>query len=141
MSNITSNSAVAQEQLFTELTPEEGSVIEGGAFLAVHGIYAVKAGADTFGNDDTLIKVATGGTTKQIGGEYSMSSGKYASVGQGIEFNDLARLDLYDEDGIWSRDDHMGGFWISPTSTNGPKWSPLLSGSGSQYYVNYSVYA
>ncbi|NER31807.1 MAG: hypothetical protein F6J89_30410, partial [Symploca sp. SIO1C4] len=35
-----------QEQLFTELTPEEGAVIEGGAWLYLYKATAINAGAD-----------------------------------------------------------------------------------------------
>ena len=131
-------SGVSSEQLFTELTPEQAAVIEGGVFLLVDGIQAIRAGADGFpsGKDDTYITV----NGQRLTGEIGMSTGDYASVNRGIGFDGSARLELFDADGFLNgKDDNMGGFTVTGP-TNGPAIA-RVSGSGSTYDVYYRVFA
>ncbi|MCC5661467.1 hypothetical protein LC608_31845 [Nostoc sp. XA010] len=124
-----------KEQLFTIITPEEGANISGGKAyeLVIKRLYCVKAGADILGDDETKLLV---NGSKLWGADMGAGSNK--------EFDPLLRVSvdngefvgLYDGDGIWSRDDSMGGFTINglqeATTIN-------LSGSGSQYTLTYKV--
>jgi hypothetical protein len=67
------------EQLFSELTPAEAAVVEGGLRLTIDRIQAIRAGADPIGADDTYITV--NGT--KIWGDYSMTTGQTRSVNRG----------------------------------------------------------
>ena len=133
--NITSTSnysAVDQEQLFTELTLEEGAVIEGGKFVSIQKIQAIRADADFIGQDDTYITI--GGT--KIWGEFGFSTGQTRNVNRGRTFGSSTRVALFDEDP--GNDDSLGSFTVSGL-TNGS--IARVSGSGSTYDVYYRVTA
>lgn len=121
------------EQLLTELTVEQASIVEGGKTLIIHGIEAAHAGADIGSADDTYIKV----DSRKIWGENSMSNGSYKTVNYAKDFTYAASIALFDED--WGNDDYMGGFTVS-NLTNGQAVRQV-SGSGSTYNVYYSVTA
>ncbi|WP_100904466.1 hypothetical protein [Nostoc flagelliforme] len=134
-------SSVGSEQLFTELTPEQAAVIEGGValFLIVDGLQAIKAGADGFpsGNDDTYLTV----NGRQLGGEIGFTTGQYSTIGLGATFGigNSARVELFDADsGFNGKDDNLGGFTVTGT-TNG-QVKTRVSGSGSIYDVYYRVF-
>ncbi len=136
--NITSTSnysVVGQEELFSELTPEQASVIEGGKFLYIDKIQAIKTGADPWGPDDTYITV----NTQKIWGAVEMSAGQTRSVNVGTMFDNSAKINLFDKDGgFFGDDDYMGGFTVSqPTNGIVPM---RVTGGGSAYDVYYSVF-
>ncbi|NJL09811.1 MAG: hypothetical protein HC908_05310 [Calothrix sp. SM1_7_51] len=128
-----SNFVVSPEELFTELTPEEGAIIEGGKSVLIRKIQAIKAGADTFSADDTYITI--GG--KKVWGEKSMTTGQSREVYERRYFNGSTRVALFDED--LGRDDQLGSFTVSG-ATNGTAIA-RVSGSGSSYDVYYQVFA
>jgi preprotein translocase subunit YajC len=123
------------EQLFTELTPAEAAVVEGGLRLTIDRIQAIKAGADSLSNDDTYITV--NGT--KIWGNYGMNSGQTRLVDQSRTIRgSSARVELFDAD--WpDSDDSMGGFTAG--NTNGRQLRARVSGSGSTYDIYYRGYA
>jgi len=123
------------EQLFSELTPAEAAVVEGGFRLTIDRIQAIKAGADLVGADDTYITV--NGT--KIWGNASMTTGQARNVKRGYTGpGSSAQVQLFDSD--WpSRDDSMGGFTAG--NTNGALRRVRVSGSGSTYDVYYRGYA
>ncbi|MHC5775636.1 hypothetical protein [Nostoc sp.] len=135
----TSNSDLAcidDEQLFAQLTPEEGAVIEGGAFLLIDQLQAIKADADTFGDDDTYITV----NGSKLWGPDSFSTGQTSGVNRGLGVDFPARIELFDEDGGFNgSDDSLGGFTING-STNGAAAIARVSGGGSIYDVYYRVF-
>ncbi|MGV0103450.1 hypothetical protein NSTCB13_02053 [Nostoc sp. DSM 114160] len=137
MSKIISTNAavVAQEQLFTNLTPEEASVIEGGYNLYVSSIVCLKDGADTFSQDDVYANVTVDEITSKlnVGG---MSAGDGKNLGWEFTFFENAEISFFDSD--WpDSDDALGGFSVSGP-TNGIQRT-TISGGGSRYRVSYSV--
>ncbi|MEH2181978.1 hypothetical protein [Nostoc sp.] len=124
-----------KEQLFTNLTPEEGADLNGGAAydLVIKQLYCVNAGADILGDDDTMLKV--NGNKVWSGGMGSGSNKDFDPLLH-VGVDNGSFVGLYDDDGFWSGDDFMGGFTInglqSPTTIT-------LSGSGSQYTLTYKV--
>ena len=135
MSNI--NKITANEQLFTELTPEEGAVVAGGAYLYIEKIHAINAGADTTSKDDTYITV----DGNKIWGEKYFTDGDSHDVKFTKHFNGELSINLYDSDSnlFEGDDDFMGGFTVSSASTNGMSIE-TVSGGGSTYQVHYKVY-
>jgi preprotein translocase subunit YajC len=124
------------EQLFTELTPVEAAVIEGGIRLTINRIQAIKAGADTIGADDTYI-TANG---SKIWGDYSMTTGQTRSVNRSLTTSGSStRVELFDDDPWPNRDDSLGGF--TAVNTNGRLRRERVNGSGSTYDVYYSALA
>ncbi|MEH2202455.1 MAG: hypothetical protein V7K53_00035 [Nostoc sp.] len=137
MSKIISTNAivVAQEQLFTNLTPEEAAIIEGGYNLYVSSIVCLKDGADTFSQDDVYANVTVDEITSRldIGG---MSAGDGKNLGWEFNFFENAEISFFDSD--WpDSDDALGGFSVSGP-TNGIQRT-TISGGGSRYRVSYSV--
>ena len=133
MSNI--DKMTANEQLFTELTPEEGAVVEGGfGVLHIHKIKAINAGADPWppGNpDDTYIKV----NGLEVWGKHGMKKNWIKTVNFRDIYEGSIDVQLWDSD--WpSADDYLGGFTALPEDNflGAPK---IVSGSGSKYAVYY----
>ncbi len=124
-------------QLFTELTPEQGANICGGKAyeLVIKSLYCVNAGADVAGADDTMLKVDG---IKYWKGDMGAASNKEFDPRLKIEVDKGSFVGLYDEDGIWSRDDFMGGFEINGLQT---ATTTTLYGSGSTYKLTYAVVA
>jgi hypothetical protein len=123
------------EQLFSELTPAEAAVVEGGFRVVIDRIQAIRAGADPVGADDTYITV----NGRKIWGEYSMTTGQTRLVNRSRTTpGSSARVQLFDAD--WpDSDDSMGGFTAG--NTNGALTRARVNGSGSTYYVYYRGYA
>lgn len=140
MSKITStaNAAVeAQEQLFTNLTPEEASVIEGGYSLYVSSIVCLKDGADPWykGKDDVYANVTVDEITerKSVG---DMGTGDGKNLGWEFPFFENVEISFFEND--WpDADDPLGSISVSGL-TNGIQRT-TISGSGSRYRVSYSV--
>ena len=121
-----------QTDLLTELTDEQAATVEGGLFVLITGLQAIKAGADWIGNDDTYLTV----DGKKIWGSQDFSTGTYRSVNRGLDVGSIGRIDLFDADP--GRDDNMGGFTVS-SATNGVARA-RVSGSGSTYDVYYQAF-
>jgi hypothetical protein len=124
------------QQLLTDLTVEQSAIVEGGRFLYIQGIQAIKAGADSTSNDDTYMTFTDSTGSKTALGETSMSTGKYKAVNFGTTFEGVGSIQLFDSDVFF--DDSMGGFQVS-SPTNGLAVK-RVSGSGSTYDVYYSVF-
>lgn len=124
------------EELFTELTPAEAAVVEGGVRVVIDRIQAIKAGADPVGADDTYITV----NGDKIWGNYSMTTGQTAFVGKSYTApGSSAQVRLFDADPWPNRDDQMGGF--TAVNTRGVLTPVRVSGSGSTYDVYYRGFA
>ncbi|MBE9103578.1 hypothetical protein IQ229_01030 [Nostoc cf. edaphicum LEGE 07299] len=142
MSNIStsSNSVVDQEQLFTDLTPEEGSVIEGGATLWLYSATAIQANAD-FGsrNGDDVYARINGYKTNKTN---DVDAGEAVTFNIDRYFSGTASINFFDSDGglFTGSDEYLGGFTVGSTPTNGTV-TTRISGSGSIYDVVYAVYA
>lgn len=133
------SSVVVQEQLFTELTPEEGAVIEGGASLYLYKATAVKANADFgWGNGDDVYARINGDKTNTTN---DVDTGETANFFKWKQFSGTANINLFDSDGgLAGDDDYLGGFSVGTTPTNGLV-TKRISGGGSIYDVTYGVYA
>ena len=125
------------EQMFTVLTPQEASVIEGGAYVRVNRIKAITASSD--GSDDPTdeVKIHVGGTN--IWGSYSMVSGMTRNVGRGRRFDNPTLIEIFDDDTWPNPDDSAGSISINP-SMRGTFTRPA-SGDKSQYEVNFTISA
>ncbi|MBD3884668.1 hypothetical protein IFO70_23300 [Phormidium tenue FACHB-886] len=128
-------SPALDDQLFTDLTAEQAAVVEGGAkLLSVRKIQAIRAGADTFGADDTYLTI----NGEKVFGPRGMSTGNTATVNRAVEFSGSATISLFDEDGFLNGDDDfMGSFSVSQ-ATQGTQRA-RVSGGGSTYDVYYRV--
>lgn len=133
--NIMSN---FNSQVFTELTSDQASIVEGGLSLTIHSVHCLKADADSFfaGSDDLFI-TADGSF---VAGTFSMKSGRKRTVN--CTFNssrNTIAVDLFDDDQatVFDQNDYLGGFTAS--STGGQIFSKRVSGSGSRYRVFYSA--
>jgi len=122
------------EQLFSELTPAEAAVVEGGMGLIIDRIHAIKAGADNGNPDDTYITV----DGKKIWGYYSMTTGQSRDVNKTTApLGSSARVELFDDDR--NAHDGLGGF--SARNTNGVQKRARVSGGGSIYDIYYRAFA
>ena len=130
-------SGVSSEQLFTELTPEQAAVIEGGLSLYIDKIEAIRTGADALGRDDVYIN-ANG--NKIWGGKKGerMRAGDTKSVETSFSFDGSATIDLFDRDP--GKDDFLGSFTVNSV-TNGTTAATVSLGqlSASEYKVFYTV--
>ena len=121
------------EQLFTELTPEQAAVVEGGLFIHIERLDAIKAGADTLSKDDTYIKI----NGEKIWGKESFRTGQKRDVNRGLSVDSsFARVTLFDQD--FGDDDYLGGF--TAYNTSGSERRAQVSGSGSTYDVYYRAF-
>ncbi|WP_424094527.1 hypothetical protein [Moorena producens] len=87
----------AAEELFTELTPEQGAMVEGGATVTgeisvfIDKIQSIKAGADLIGKDDTYMTI----NGNKIWGDKSFSTGQTRGVNLGTSTpGAFARVEL-----------------------------------------------
>jgi hypothetical protein len=127
------------EQLFTELTPEEAAVIEGGKRIILHKIKCVRANMDTpasLNSDDVYIKI--GGQT--VWGPKSMDDGHIIELNDiGRNFSNSINVSLWDDDGIFG-DDEIDNKNFSAI-TNGWKSASFTNSNGSSYRLTYKVTA
>lgn len=123
------------EQLFSELTPAEAAVVEGGLRLTIERIKCIENGADILGPDDTFMTL----DGKRFWGAYSMVEGQTRNVNKSYTNSVKAvNVKLFDGDPIGG-DDELGGFLAF--NTNGALRSKRVSGGGSEYEVFYRASA
>lgn len=132
MSNI--NQIAANQELFTELSNEEGSVIQGGYTVTLEKIVAINAGADNGSKDDLYVKI--GGN--KIGPEHDMGTGDTAYYNISVEYQTQTNIDLFDADGWLNPDDHIGT--VTAMGFTYGTYIQRVSGSGSTYDVYYNVH-
>jgi hypothetical protein len=136
MSNIDTAIYTSDELLFSELTPEEGAVIEGGAILLLHKATALKASSDILpgvNGDDVVIKIDG---NKIFGTKKNVKTGDTFSIDKFYQFNGTASIDFFDADPPGNPDDYLGGFTVNnPTAYT----SKIIEGSDSRYRVFYEV--
>ena len=120
------------EQLFTELTPVEAAVIEGGKTFYLYSIEAIKAGADKGGDDDAYLNIGGKKVWSKKMGTGSTSSDLTISESIGKD----ATISLFDADPWPNRDDLIDSFVVNSTTK---KTTKTLEGSGSKYKLTYSI--
>jgi hypothetical protein len=119
------------EQLFTEITPEQAETVEGGKRIDILTIRCIKSSESA----DELFFVING-TRQLFGTPISMQSGGVANAGVSANFNGTANVGLFDQDGNnQANADPLGSF---SASTNGTK-TVRVSGSGATYEVTFKV--
>lgn len=140
MSNINTAISTSDEQLFAELTPEEGAVIEGGATLLLYKATALRASSDITpgtNGDDVVVKI---NGNKVHGTVQDVETGETFNINKFHVIDGTASITFFDAD-VWGNpDDYLGGFTVGSTPTNGKKWKQI-SGSDSIYNVQYEVIA
>ncbi len=114
---------VSDEQLFTELTPEEGAVVEGGANLQLRYLFANKPP-----QNDPIIRV--GGTDAFARDNVNTTK----SIFKTLEYSGDTTLSIWDADPGLNNDDLIAFVNLGPTPTNGIKF---LNGGG--YSLSYQV--
>ena len=129
MSNI--DKMTANEQVFTELTPEEGAVVEGGVKFELLGIDVIKRKKQ---ND---LYVNFNGT-RMFGIENNIGSGYYDETKNPVYFDSRGRLEIWDADrGLFSsKDDRLGSWSISNTPGT---YSHTAKGKGYEYRLDFRI--
>ena len=125
-------SVVDQEQLFTELSPEEGSVIEGGATFKLAFLKVDKAAKEY----DIYLNF----NGNRVFGTKTVYTGDYFENlnGTSFEFQNGGSVSLWDEDNsLWDSDDDPLGSW-SVSTIPGRYWASV-SGDGFDYYFEYDI--
>ena len=126
-----------QKQLFTELTPEEGAAVSGGAAITIHSIKALNVGADTGGfegfRDDVFIEV----NDRELDFYQEMKSGDVAIVNKTVNFTEKAFVELWDADIAPNDDDLLGAFTVDGTRKG--RQTRTVGASGSKYEVTFSI--
>lgn len=127
------------QSICTNLTDEQASAAQGGLFVLVDKLQAIKAGADSgpfFPNDDTYLTI----DGDKVFGPKGFSTGTTRTVNAGGDYGSSARIELFDDDNfLRGKDDPLGGFTVS-SSTGGKQIRRRVSGSGSTYDVYYRAF-
>ena len=123
------------EQLFTDLTPEEAAVLEGGFKMRLHNLYA---GSITYddrrgrsGADEPAFYV--NGRKKWAG--KGLRRGKAIKVGKTISTDSLYNLKFLERDP--GKDDPVR-FERLVLGRGGKYWTAVFRGSGASYGLNFS---
>lgn len=121
------------EQLFTDLTPEQAAVVEGGAYR-LNTIEGIRVSADPVGGDEPYIN-ANG---KKIWSG-SLEQGGTANIGKTISAS--AFVTIYDDDPWPNPDDPIGGGKTLPKPANGRSGAVYFDGGAgsSRYRLTYTV--
>lgn len=123
-----------QNQLFTELTPEQASIVEGGAWLQIGALYSEYTGADPDSGDDAYIEV----NGKKLWGTKEFNGKMSYSVDKGIFFKDYAFINVIDKD---DSSNQLVGYGHMSEHNNLGSWVKLNSANGSQYWIYYQMTA
>ncbi|NEO02302.1 MAG: hypothetical protein F6K50_45200 [Moorea sp. SIO3I7] len=94
------------EELFTELTPEQGAMVEGGATLQVRYLFANKPS-----QDDPVIQVGRGTVFAKNNVKTTQK------IFKNIKFTDKTTLSIWDQDSGANNDDLLGFVNVSQTPT------------------------
>ena len=144
MSNINkttaANLSAIDEQLFTEVTPEQAAIVEGGLQNVTLGtLRSIRSAADGATGTDEVFAVING-TRVRFQNPQSMQTGSVANFGAGANFSNTSpvTVSLFDKDGSNQADaDFLGSFTISNGTTSGTR---RVSGSGSTYEVSFTAF-
>lgn len=134
------NFSANNEQLFTELTPQQAAIVEGGLQrITLLQLRSIKSAADSDGTDEVYatfngqVPLGTRSTSISTG----VTTNKFAQ-GFNLSGASSVRVRLFDQDGSLggTNDDPLGSFSVSSPG-NGTR---RVSGSGSEYEVSYSAF-
>jgi hypothetical protein len=119
------------DQLFTELSPEQAAIVEGGVqFVSVLTIRALEAG----GGSDSVFATFNGNDTS-LGRRKFMRKNSVANLGQSSgTLSGPIRVRLRDAS---DNNRSLGSFLVSNSTKNG---RATISGNGSKYEVSFSAF-
>lgn len=129
--NMTTHTNSLNEQLFTDLTPEKASMIQGGATkVTFNNLVIKKLTSDEFpgGGDEPFIRM----------------NGDVIWKAKGVKPNDrrpinvtrpIAKAQIWEDDGF---DDFIGELGFSTSSPKGTR-TAVRKGSGAVYEINFTV--
>lgn len=126
--------SVISKKLFTELTHQEGEAIKGG-YIPVLYIKSLQCFRETSGWGDDEISVRING--KEIENHAGMDSGDFWNIGYSRIMEGSVTISIYEEDGIWSDDDHIGSVTVG-TAKGSLNYEDFF-GDGSHYRLGYGV--
>ena len=124
--------SVVSEQLFTELTPKQGSAIEGGnSVLWIKSLQGLRLTSGP-GSDEVYVKV----NGRKIADNDDMDTGELWNIDYTKIITDPVTISIYEQDGL-SRDDFIGAVTVS-TKPGSLKVKDFF-GDGSHYRLLYGV--
>ena len=124
------------ESLCSDLSDEQASTVQGGLTVNVTGIQAIKADADTgwWWKDDDVYMTING---RKVYGNQSFKTGTFRKLNVSRNVGATGRIQLFDDDNVFTGDDSLGGFTVSKPTKDG---RARISGSGSIYDVYYRAF-
>jgi hypothetical protein len=138
------NLSAIDEQLFTDVSPEQAAIVEGGLQqVTLTFLRCVKAGADRDGTDEvfaTFNGVRAGlsnGSDLTFSNPKSMranATANIATTGRSSNGGSI-RVALFDKDS--TKNDLLGGFTVSSATRNGTR---TIKENGSEYQVGFSAF-
>lgn len=138
-SQSTSLSAM-DETLFTEISPEQAAVVEGGLQVLLTSIRCIKAGADLGSGDDVFVRYnsrdanALNGPDLTFAKPKSMTTGSFSNISTKGSASGSVRVDLFDKDSTGPQ--LLGGFRVSSAGRR----TRTVSGSGSTYEISFTAF-
>lgn len=107
------------QPLFTELTPEQAAVIEGGLTLRLDSLEAIQTGSDTVTGDDPLIKVNGFSVFSLTNVNLSNNrENNIFAINQSFDVGDSISIEITDDDdGLNGGDDLIESFTFTGTGT------------------------
>ncbi|MDZ7962605.1 MAG: hypothetical protein RMY34_32865 [Aulosira sp. DedQUE10] len=122
------------EELFTEITPEQAETVEGGKRIDILTIRSIQSAADSDRSDEVFFVI--NGQRQNFGNPISLLTRGVANAGISANFNGSARVTLFDKDGNnQAAADSLGSFSASQDGTK----TVRVSGSGSTYELTFRV--
>ena len=123
------------QNLCTEITDEQASIVQGGKKLRIKSITALKAGSDGSGGTDDLV-LTIDGNRKSIG-EFNTGDSKQVNIVREVGSRGIVRF--WDKDP--GADDPVGSMDVSKNIKDGylRVFGPSEDNKKSIYEINYSL--
>jgi hypothetical protein len=128
-SNPIANLAAIDEQLFTEVSPEQAAIVEGGLRVQLLQLRCLEAG----GGSDQVFATFNGVDTS-LGRTKFMRKGSVANFSQSGDSGAPVRVRLRDKS---NGNASLGSFVVS--GINGNPQKRTISGNGSRYEVSFTA--
>lgn len=128
---------IKQSDLFTELTPEQASSVEGGAAMIINSVTAFDSQE---GNGDDLYFRINGKRLRFKKNNFKRGT---VAVHEGVDISRTANVQLYDEDGgiFGGSDDFIASFSVTNDGRNKVFQTTSLRRSDSNHRVEWSILA
>ncbi len=144
------NLIAIDEQLFTEVTPEQAAIVEGGLRVQLTQLTCLQAGADGGGSEEVWVSYLTdkppavpanavNGPDVTLASPTSMSAGSVKNISSlSSSSNSGVTVNFFDKDGSTEiGSDFLGQFFVGRAGSN---QSRTISGSGSTYRVTFNAF-